>query len=80
MSKMCNLCGQKYDGTGPAYVCRQCVADAKLGRMVRAMPRQQHLIHQEKCWACFQDDFGYQRGIGSGQTPEEALERAGVKG
>ena len=57
-------------------VCQKCEADARLGRLVQGMApggKLKHLIPGG--WHCM-NRFGQQD---AGATPEEALERAGVR-
>ena len=71
-------------------VCPSCLADAKLGRLVRNIPEGAELIRVRipenaasdfskwavEIWGECGDEFDR---YGLGATPEEALERAGVK-
>lgn len=60
----------------PDFVCGECRANAKLGRVVRAMPPNHHLISGGGRW--WVDNLG-DIMAGEGDTPEEALEKAGIK-
>ena len=69
--------GSTLDYAGFAWgVCHGCLADAKLGRLVRKLSEGQALFRQNPEWA-FRS--GYSGNIFRADTPEAALEAAGVK-
>jgi hypothetical protein len=55
-------------------MCKQCLADLRLGRLVRAIEVGSALIHNSKDWSVrdYDDDE-----TGCGLTPEAAIEGAG---
>lgn len=62
-----------------ACICRQCRADAALGRAVRKMPKTgSHLWHHyDNTWG-FYDGIGHRREVCDEATPEAALQEAGL--
>lgn len=75
----CEVCCGKDRCTSDENVCPQCVANARLGAMVRAMPKGTLLGRPPGGSAWW---FGRPRAMeadGIGDSPEEALEKAGVR-
>ena len=61
---------------GKSCLCHGCLADARLGRMVRRMPKGWLLERGQSEWR-YAEVYG--QGFSDGATPDEALERAGVE-
>ena len=99
MKTGCLVCGKVWDFTGKngscpgadhPGVCPSCLADARLGRLVRNVPEGSELIRARvpeiaafdfSKWAVeILSECGDESDRHSlGATPEEALERAGVR-
>ena len=77
----CAICLGWFSASHPGLVCPECVADARVGRMVREMPRGRNLEkHGPKCYeVTYYDEDGDNASFGSFDTPKEALEKAGGK-
>ena len=91
MNVFCLICGAEYtsneavsshaNGTNWG-VCDSCLADARLGRMVRGMPERLVLWTSDESdnggikWNCDRAEWPIPIG---GATPEEALSADGVK-
>lgn len=60
---------------GREGICSQCLADAKLGRLVRKMPLSSSLDHDCNGWSFFRWGM-FSNANANGKRPEEALERA----
>ena len=84
MKPSCLICGCSFESeecvgfSGPEryWICPSCLADAKLGRMVRGLApggKLKRLIPGG--WHCMIRSGQQDAGL----TPEEALERAGVR-
>ena len=71
VNRLCDDCAST---TGS--VCDKCRADAKLGRLVRGMPEGCGLYRHVGGYYTGRFEGVYARGTA---TPEEALEKAGVK-
>lgn len=63
-----------------AEMAAELEADAKLGRMVRGMPKDRSLLRGEEDWYVVENVAWDDEVRGMGSTPEEALENAGVLG
>ncbi len=71
---ICAVCLKMYHQiTLNERVCQGCLADAKLGRMVRGMPEGCGLYHHVGGYFTGRFEGEYSRG---NATPEEALEKA----
>ena len=60
-------------------ICPSCLADAKLGRMVRGFHVGLQLLRGEEDWYAVENKVWDDDVRGRGATPEEALEKARVK-
>jgi len=92
MKWKCCLCQKEYETEGfCAVICSVCADNAKLGAMVRAdMKIGDSLNYFQDGWTWTGEVFDYEVDEygepkptlvlwGKGSTPEEALEKAGVK-
>ena len=66
--------------TGEVGVCDVCLADARLGRLVRGMPKGSQLVVDSDEKGPYWYAMGHvPNSFRFEATPEEALEKAGVK-